>query len=146
MEVFKEVRRPATSVVGALWAVLLSTAMLTSSRAAHAAPLEVYGRLPTLEQMALSPDGTRLAFVRTVENKRMVAILELPNKLLMRSPLGETKLRDLSWADSDHLMITTSVTGIPWGLYGKDQEWEQLRVYELSTNKLRTYPESDDRS
>ena len=39
-----------------------------------ALPLEVYGRLPRLENLALSPDGTRIAFVKTEGNDRVVAV------------------------------------------------------------------------
>jgi dipeptidyl aminopeptidase/acylaminoacyl peptidase len=115
--------------------------MLACIQVARAAPLEAYGRLPSLEDVALSPDGTRLAFVRTSENKRVLAIAELPYKLLGRALIGETKLRRLAWADNDHLLITTSTTGMPWGLSGKDTEWSQLSVFEISTQKLHTYPE-----
>jgi WD40-like Beta Propeller Repeat len=56
---------------------------------ARAAPLEVYGRLPALENIALSPDGSRLAFVRTVDTNRIPAIAEFPNKWLRaRTPNG----------------------------------------------------------
>jgi hypothetical protein len=30
-----------------------------------ATPLEVYGRLPTLEDLVISPDGSRVAYVQT---------------------------------------------------------------------------------
>lgn len=129
----------------ALWAVLLVPAILGLPAPATAAPLETYGRLPSLENVALSPSGKRIAFVRTKENLRLLAIVDLPNTLLARMNIGEVKLRDLAWADDDHLMITTSTTGMPWGLIGKDTEWHQLSVYEMSTRKLHTYPEGGDR-
>lgn len=46
-------------------------AVLLLLQAAWAAPLEVYGRLPHLEDFALSPDGTRIAFVKTEGNTRI---------------------------------------------------------------------------
>jgi len=36
----------------------------------RAAGPEVYGRLPTLEDVRLSPEGTRIAFVRTEGDTR----------------------------------------------------------------------------
>ena len=141
MGVCSRTRRVAMSAVAALWAVIPVPAMLAACiQAARAAPLEAYGRLPSLEDVALSPDGTRLAFVRTNENKRVLAIIELPHTLLGSALIGETKLRRLAWADNDHLLITTSTTGMPWGLVGKDTEWSQLSVYEISSKKLHTYP------
>jgi hypothetical protein len=131
------------SAVAALWAVIPIPAMLGCTQEARATPHDAYGRLPSLEDVALSPDGTRLAFVRTNENKRVLAIVELPHKLLGRAQIGEAKLRHLAWADNDHLLITTSTTGMPWGLEGKDTEWSQLSVFEISTQKLHVYPEPE---
>jgi dipeptidyl aminopeptidase/acylaminoacyl peptidase len=76
----------------------------------QATPLEVYGRLPTLEAVALSPDGSRLAYVRTEGNVRVVAMVSLP----AREPLGAIKLgaerlRTIQWADNTHLLIGTSM-------------------------------------
>src|ERR1700760_1985157 len=129
----------------ALWAVILVPAIRTAAAPATAAPLETYGRLPSLEDIALAPNGQRVAFVRTKENLRLLAIADLPNSLLARAALGEVKLRRLAWADDDHLMIITSTTGLPWGFIGKDTEWEQLSVYEGSSKKLHTYPEPNDK-
>jgi dipeptidyl aminopeptidase/acylaminoacyl peptidase len=143
MGVSSRIRRAAMSAVAALWAVIPIPAMLGCTQEARATPLDTYGRLPSLEDVALSPDGTRLAFVRTNENKRVLAIVELPHKLLGRAQIGEAKLRHLAWADNDHLLITTSTTGMPWGLVGEDTEWSQLSVFEISTQKLHIYPEPE---
>lgn len=40
--------------------------------AVAAVPLEVFGRLPSIEDVAISPDGTRLAFTRTTTEERVV--------------------------------------------------------------------------
>ena len=141
MGVCSSTERARVLVVATLWAVLLVPAMPGCIQVARAAPLETYGRLPSLENVALSPDGSKLAFVRTEENQRVLAVVELPNKLRERSHIGDAKLRRLAWADNDHLLITTSTTGMPWGLVGKDTEWSQLHVFQISTHKLHTYPE-----
>ena len=141
MRVCGSTGRARVLVVTTLWAVLLVPAMLGCIQVARATPLETYGRLPSLENVALSPDGSKVAFIRTDENRRVLAIVELPNKLLARALIGEAKLRRLAWADNDHLLITTSTTGMPWGLVGQDTEWSQLHVFEISTHKLHTYPE-----
>jgi hypothetical protein len=43
---------------------LVVLAALWVASASQAAPLEAYGRLPSLETVSLSHDGTRIAFVR----------------------------------------------------------------------------------
>src|SRR6185436_16443694 len=76
--------------VGALWAVFLIPAMLDCIEPARAASLETYGRLPTLEDIALSPDGSKLAFVHTRENERMLGVTQLsPNKFIGGAKVGE---------------------------------------------------------
>ena len=109
---------------------------------AHAAtPLEAYGRLPDLEDVAISPDATKLAFVRATGDLRAVMIMSLrDHKVLAAEGLGEIKLRQLSWADAEHLMILTSATGVPWDIGGEAAEWYLLTVLDLSTGKLRPYP------
>src|SRR5256885_10117633 len=51
-------------------AACLLGAVLGGAASARSAPLEVYGRLPRIEEVALSPDGSRIAFVKTEENNR----------------------------------------------------------------------------
>jgi dienelactone hydrolase len=147
MGVCNRARRAAVLPVGALWAVILLPAMLGCVPPARAASLETYGRLPNLEDVALSPDGSKLAYVRTDESTRVLAITQLsPNKLLGVAKIGQTKLRQLQWADNDHLLISTSVTGMPWGLIGENTEWDQLSVFDLRTLKLKIYPDLDAES
>jgi dipeptidyl aminopeptidase/acylaminoacyl peptidase len=99
-----------------------------------AAPLEVYGRLPSLEAVALSPDGARIAYVRTSQDLRMIAVESLADqKVLGTIRVREQKLRGVQWADNDHLMIVTSATGVPTGLRGNAAEWSLLQVYDVAT-------------
>jgi hypothetical protein len=74
MGVSSRIRRAAMSAVAALWAVIPIPAMLGCTQAARAVPLDTHCRLPNLENVALSPDGSRLAFVRTNDSTRMLAI------------------------------------------------------------------------
>ena len=87
---------------------MLCAALLCA--AASAAPLEVYGRLPAVEDMAISPDGSRLAYVKTVEDERIVAIISLPERgALGAFKVGTERIRNMQWADDHRLLITTSL-------------------------------------
>jgi hypothetical protein len=129
-----------------LMASLLAVALLAAAMACNAAaPLEAYGRLPTLEDVVLSPDGQKLAFVHTAADARILAVMSLADrKVLGGARLGETKLRGIHWADNDHLLIYTSATGMPMGLIGEDREWSLLTVYAVSKRKMTPYPQSID--
>jgi len=131
----------------ALAASLLISILLTAVRPSLAAeaPLEVYGRLPSLENVALSPGGTRLAMIRTIQNHRVLMVISLADRKLMGKPLnfGEVKLRSIGWADDDNLMLITSSTTLPMGLIGRVSEWSMLSVIDVNTQKLHTYPDPD---
>jgi dipeptidyl aminopeptidase/acylaminoacyl peptidase len=104
----------------------------------RAAPLEVYGHLPSIEDVALSPDGARVAYVRTEGDLRIVIVATVADRKMVRwVKVGEEKLRSLRWADDDNVMITTSVTDSVGGI--KD-EWFMLRVYSVSRNEVRSLP------
>jgi|SRR5215469_9465810 len=126
-------------------ATLTIAAVLGMPPVSHAAALEVYGRLPTIEDVALSPDGSRLAFVRTKGDKRTIVIVSLPEGRGVNSiQMGDHKLRSIMWADSEHLLITTSQSGTFYGpadsaWLGKS-EWFRLTVFDLSKNAFRTLP------
>lgn len=86
-------------------------ALLLCVGAAAATPLEAYGKLPTLSDIALSPDGKRIAFVKSIDSKRAVIIVALgvPKPLAVLD-IGDQKLRSLQWADNHRLLITASIT------------------------------------
>jgi dienelactone hydrolase len=124
---------------------LLLSCVLAAAPCTHAAlPLEVYGRLPRLEHIALSPDGTRVAFVRTEGEARVLAIMALATgQVVARLRAGDEKLRGIGWADDAHVMIETSVTGVLHGnLFRQHQlsEWFQMQVYDLTSGKLFMIP------
>ncbi len=123
--------------------LLMLTASLATGPAA-AAPLEVYGRLPSLEEVALSPDGARLAFVRTSGNDRVLAVADLASRKVMSGMrLGTAKLRSIEWADTDHLLIVTSETSLPWGLVGPVHEWYLMQAFDVVTHKIIPIPDAD---
>jgi dipeptidyl aminopeptidase/acylaminoacyl peptidase len=138
-----EVRRRTdrrSAAVGAVSLLLASAAGF--GRAAHAASLDVYGRLPHLEDVALSPDGTRIAFVRTDADTRTVAVVgAAKGEMLVSLRTGDQKLRGLRWADNDRLMIFTSVTAIPSTFLWNESEWRQLQIFDLKSGRNYMVPQ-----
>ena len=129
-------RGPALYAMTWIWLASASAPVPAAS-----VPLEVYGRLPSLEDVALSPDGSRIAFVRTTQDTRLIAVLSLAdNKVLGALRVREQKLRRVEWADDNHLMIVTSATTLPWGLIGQDAEWQLLQVYDVVSHKTVSVP------
>ncbi|HYL00955.1 MAG TPA: S9 family peptidase [Steroidobacteraceae bacterium] len=124
--------------------MLIGCALAAAPCARAALPLEVYGRLPRLENLAMSPDGTRIAFARTEGNDRTVVVMSLAtHSTLSGVRVGQLKLRYLKWADDDRLLIATSVTTAPYGFIGDASEWWQMQVYDLAARRLFQVPQPD---
>jgi dipeptidyl aminopeptidase/acylaminoacyl peptidase len=123
----------------------LALLSLLAAQPSSAVPLEVYGRLPYIENVALSPDGSRIALVRTNADARALFLISLSDGKLTGKPLalGGTKLRSITWADNDHLMIFTSVATIPRNLLDDVEEWFQLSVWDVVKQTLNTYPDTE---
>jgi YD repeat-containing protein len=80
---------------------------------AQAAPLEVYGRLPAIDIVQISPDGANLALLVTNGDQRRIVVEDVANrKIVAAINAGTQKVRDLRWAGDHHLLITSSQTGL----------------------------------
>ncbi len=73
-------------------------------------PPEVYGKLPAITNVHLSPSGDRYAFIADHEGARRLYVLTSDDKPLIVMPIGDKKLLDLTWAGEDHLMVHLSTT------------------------------------
>jgi dipeptidyl aminopeptidase/acylaminoacyl peptidase len=125
--------------------ILALGALAASGWAAHAAPPEAYGRLPSIEQVVISPSGTYAAYVVTNGEKRSIAIqTTADHKVKSVAPAGGQKVRDIRWAGDDHLVITTSTTQQPinfasndvW-LVGPRAEFLVAQDLDLKTGRIR---------
>jgi dipeptidyl aminopeptidase/acylaminoacyl peptidase len=105
-----------------------------------AVPLPVYGRMPFLEDVTLSPDGSRLALIRTKGDSRNLLIVPVAGemKLLAGAKIGNAKVRHIQWQDNDNVLVTVSSTSAPPpGFYGADQEWYRLIHLNVPSGKQR---------
>lgn len=111
--------------------------MLLASASHAAPPIEAYGRLPSIEQASLSPDGSKIAFIQTTQDWRLLAVADVNDaKLIDGLRVGDQKVRSVEWADEEHLLITTASSSMPMELTGERSEWHLLSVYNLKTRKL----------
>ena len=120
------------------WLAMLTGLAMMAPVTAAPTPLQVLGNLPSLEDIALSPDGSRIAFVRIQGEDRILVSASLADlKSLGAIRVGQSKLRMLQWADNTHLIISVTTTALPTGLLDVRREWAQLLCYDVTTQKLR---------
>ena len=122
-----------------VWAGLVaSVATAFALTSADAAPLAAYGQLPTIEQIAISPDGKLLALDYVKGEQREILIEDLvQNKILTGVKVGDSKVRDLMFAGDDHLIITASQTSGILGVMVDRSEWFVASDFNLATHKVR---------
>jgi dipeptidyl aminopeptidase/acylaminoacyl peptidase len=128
------------------WVALIALSSLLSVPPASAVPLEVYGRLPQIEDVALSPDGSQIAFVRTEGDERIIWVGPLadPRKAFpMR--VGDEKLRGIAWADEDHVLLYMSAAklatlNMPGTYLTLRGELFQMQVLDLRSRKTEIVP------
>jgi dipeptidyl aminopeptidase/acylaminoacyl peptidase len=137
----QEKRQRAGLTMCSSFAIAIASLAITAQSASagtDAPPLEAFGRLPTLEDVAISPDGTNLAFVRTRGDERSLLVKPvIKSEIVGGVRIGNTKLRDVEWMDDDTLLATVSSTSSPpIGFSGPVSEWFQLAIYSVSKRKL----------
>lgn len=119
-------------------AALAALFVAVSALPAFAAPppISAYGALPALEDVAISQDGSRLAYIAVTGERRTLVMQTLDGNPLGAIEVGDVKVRGVQWAGPEHVIITTSVTeSVPEWSLGKE-EWFHATVYNLNDRKL----------
>ena len=101
---------PRIAQLGPLLAAFLIVYSAGSLQAREPAPLTAYGALPDVEDAAISPSGTMIAFLTTVEGARQLVVLGPDRKPFHRVVVGDAKIRYFDWIGDDRLLLTFSET------------------------------------
>jgi dipeptidyl aminopeptidase/acylaminoacyl peptidase len=121
-------------------AIILAATALAAG-AAHAAPLATYGKLATMEDVTISPDGTKVAFAQVVNGKQAVVVDQLePAAVVAEFPPTDQKVRGLKWADNTHLMVMKSRAGYFAGAEVDSAMSEFALVYSFDIAKKKVTP------
>jgi dipeptidyl aminopeptidase/acylaminoacyl peptidase len=96
--------------MGRIFALLILCALAMPAMAAPP-PLSLFGQLPNVSTIELSPDGSRWAAVMGDEKSAQIQVRSVAdNKLLAVSPAEKSKVRDVTWVGNDHVIATISAT------------------------------------
>jgi dienelactone hydrolase len=117
-------------------AVVLAFCLGTASHAAP--PIDAFGQLPTLGDVAMSPDGTRYAAIVGSVTGSEIQVREITTgRLLLASPAKDFKLRSLQWADNDRIVLTLSqtkqISSTDFMFAGRG-EYYQMLLHDLNTH------------
>ncbi len=96
-------------------------------------PLEAYGELPFVRQMAISPDGATVAFVSRHDGKDVVTTLDVATLTVeQRMAIEEIATRDLWFTDNDHVVFIASD---PTRIFGFRGELEYSAAFSVNIRK-----------
>ena len=119
-------------------AAAVSAALLfpfTVSAQQPAPPLEAYGNLPQTEDVALSPSG-RIAMITTVNDKRILLMLDENLQVLNTTAVGDIKVRDINWVGDDNVVLIRTDTQELGDRYWADSaEFANAMIIPASTDR-----------
>ncbi|HEX4508394.1 MAG TPA: S9 family peptidase [Alphaproteobacteria bacterium] len=122
--------------------LLLAIALLwVALPSAHAepVPVEVYGKLPSIESPRLSPDGQTMAFLSSVKGRRCLVIHKLdsqgPDAGRAVCP-GNYEVRSFAWKNTDRLIVEVYTQGQSHG----DELRTQSKLVALDLNGRNAVP------
>jgi dienelactone hydrolase len=123
--------------------ILTLIAPAASLRAAPP-PLSVYGNLPGVERVAISPSGDRIAMIGVVDGARRLVVIDTDKKPLLALPLENAKIRGLYWAGGDRVLVYKSdTTKLGSGFIQTQTELFSMIVVPLDGGKLWSVFERD---
>ncbi len=126
-------------LAGAAMAALVGLSA-PSGAAMAAAPLEAYGGLPSIESVDISPDGKAIALIATVNDERHIIVRALTGEVLASATIGFRKIRNVAWADANHVIIETSVTSQIDRVTLRGEQWQGVSL-NVRTGKLIQFPD-----
>jgi hypothetical protein len=107
-------------------------------------PVEAYGRLPGVTDVAISPDGRHLAMLGYSNNQNAFRVVNLETGATVygSTAQGASKLRGVGWASDEHALFYLSETldtsrVLPFGLRFRGNPG-QLEYWRVGAHSLRT--------
>ncbi len=126
-------------------AAVLACGLGAAWQGAQAAGLEVYGRLPVMDQVTISPDGTKIAFVQPVDGKQAVVVDQLnPAAALTGLPGNDKAVRALIWADPTHLLVVRTQAANTPDVEDDRSEWHMVQSLDLGKRKVTALLDLDN--
>ena len=119
------------------WRLALAAVTIGVAGPGRAAPpLAAFGHLPSVDLIALSPDGSKVALVVGDATGRELQVRRVGDRhVLSRVRLADAKVRALQWAGEDHLLVTRSTTADVFGLMGPRREYLLVLDLDLQSHK-----------
>ena len=111
--------RALTAAVAAT--LLLAGSAVAQTTAPEMPPLSAYAALPAVQSVAVSPDGTNLAYIRRDADGVQVITQARTGELLKAVNVGESLVRGVFWVSNDHVFISSTSSQNLGGFRGRGE-------------------------
>ncbi|MDI7775243.1 S9 family peptidase [Asticcacaulis sp. EMRT-3] len=96
----------------------------------------VYAGSPLVDQIALSPDGQRIAIVSQKGDNKILMHFDINNPQPKSLSLGQSKVRGLFWGDNAHVVLIDSQTTALTGFAGYRHEFSLAHSINIDTGEV----------
>ncbi len=109
-------------------------------------PVETYGRLPSVIDAEISPDGTKVAFLKQIGDGREVQVYDLANRTYThRFDASHLETRNIEFGDSDHVLLFASAAAGPKRSWNRRAELDAVIALSLKTERTIGLLSREDR-
>lgn len=133
------------TVLGGLTAFIgcVSALKAFASDTAEAPPdLSLFGKLPNIESVSLSPDGNHVGLIKRIKDKTVVVDYDLEQQDFRFREVSGAKVRSLSWVDNEHLLVIVTQFDEIERFAGGKNEYSQGLVMSLWKGTYRVLYEN----
>lgn len=86
----------------------LALAQVAAGKLPPAPTVEQWAQSPQIENVALSPDGTQIAYIGENGDNKLLYHIDLKTKQNQAFNIGPTKVHSVFWVGNDHVAVTRS--------------------------------------
>ena len=125
-------------LVSATWPLAKSRAENAPAASPPSRPaIEIFARSARVSNIALSPDGKRIALVVRKGDDGYLIYFDVGDKGSKGINIGPTKVRDIFWGDNNNVVLVNSVTTVLPEFVSYKNEFKTARIINLTTQKVK---------
>ena len=100
-------------------------------------PLDIFAASPLIDDISLSPNGKRIAFISQKVDQKILGYFDIADKKVHSFALGAKKIRSIFWGDNAHVVMVSSQTDSLPQFAGYKNEFLLAEIINLDTLEVR---------
>lgn len=131
------------NIIIRLISFVIGLAGASAALAQELPPIEAYGELPNTRSMAISPDGTHVAFLLAEGEDEKLIVYKLGVGPVGGADTHRIKARSVYFYDNDHVILRASKTVNSWAIRNR-YEHSVAFSYNFADRRIRQLLSEED--